>query len=91
MKWSKRIEESGKHDHNDRVSTLGRGITAHCVDGLFIVPVYTSKEAIRPLKEMTIPRIMITNYADDVDSVYISLEKAGDMVAKHLVSIGVNK
>lgn len=63
----------------------------YCVDGLLIAPVHTGEETARQLRSMTIPGMIITNYVRNIDSVYISLEKAGDMIAEHLISIGAKK
>lgn len=61
------------------------------VDGLLLAPVHANEEGIRPFRKLTIPWMIVTNQAEDVDSVYVSHRKAGGMVAEHLVSIGVEK
>lgn len=61
------------------------------VDGLLLAPVHANEEGIRPFRKLTIPWMIVTNQAEDVDSVYVSHRKAGAMVAEHLVSIGVEK
>jgi len=61
------------------------------VDGLLLAPVHTDEESIRPFRKLTIPWMIITNRVENVDSVYISHEKAGKMVAGHMISIGVEK
>lgn len=61
------------------------------VDGLLLAPVHANEEGLRPFRKLTIPWMIITNQAEDVDSVYISHRKAGRMVAEHLVSVGAEK
>ena len=61
------------------------------VDGLLVAPVHANEKGLHPFRELTIPWMVITNSAENVDSVYISLEKAGYMIAQHLVSIEVEK
>lgn len=66
-------------------------IQQYCVDGLLFAPIYGEDTSADYFEEMTIPKIMITNHVKDMDSVYISLEKAGYMVARHLLSLRIKK
>lgn len=61
------------------------------VDGLLVAPVHSSEKSIQPFRKLTIPWMVITNHVEKIDSVYISHEKAGCKVAKHLISIGTEK
>lgn len=61
------------------------------VDGLLIAPVHGNEESLQPFKQLTIPWMVITNSLDGVNSVYISHEKAGRMVAEHMLDIGAEK
>lgn len=61
------------------------------VDALLVAPVHKDEEAMRPFRKLTIPWMIVTNRAEGADSVYISHEKAGVMVADHMLSIGVEK
>lgn len=61
------------------------------VDGLLFVPIHTDEESIRPFRKLMIPWMVITNHVENVDSVFISHEKAGYMVAEHMISTGAGK
>lgn len=61
------------------------------VDALLVAPIHKDEEGMRPFRKLTIPWMIITNHAEGADSVYISHEKAGAMVADHMLSIGVAK
>jgi len=60
-------------------------------DGLLLAPAHANEESIRPFRQLTVPWMIITNRVENVDSVYVSHEKAGYMVAEHIHSAGVGK
>lgn len=61
------------------------------VDGLLLAPINTDEDSISSFRKLTIPWMVITNRVENVDSVYISHQKAGSMVAGHMIYIGVEK
>lgn len=58
------------------------------VDALLLAPVCADEESIAPFRQLSVPWMIITNSARDVDCIYISHEKAGVMVAEHLLDTG---
>lgn len=58
------------------------------VDALLLAPVCADEDSIAPFRQLSVPWMIITNFARDVDCIYISHEKAGAMVAEHLVDTG---
>lgn len=58
------------------------------VDALLLAPVYADDESIAPFRQLSIPWMVITNSVQDADCIYISHEKAGVMVAEHLLNGG---
>ncbi|MDO4170843.1 MAG: LacI family DNA-binding transcriptional regulator [Lachnospiraceae bacterium] len=61
------------------------------VDGLLVVPVHVTEEALKPFKQLMIPWIIMTNRAENADSVYISHRKSSHLVAEHMLEIQAEK
>lgn len=66
-------------------------IQQYRVDGLFLVPLRTDEEGICPFRQLTIPWLIITKHAEGVHSVFISHKKAGQVIARHMTEIPVQK
>lgn len=61
------------------------------VDGLIAAPSRDDEEGTRHFGELTIPWRILTRCSDRMDSVYVSHEKAGAMVAAHLLQRGIQR
>lgn len=61
------------------------------VDGLLVAPIHGDEESMRPFRKLAIPWRLLTKCAECADSIYISHERAGSMVAEHLLSVGAEK
>lgn len=57
-------------------------------DGILIVPTDRHAPHLKKLSKSPVPTVVITQYAEDFDSVFISHQEAGRQVAEHLLSFG---
>jgi len=63
-------------------------LRARQVDGMLVVPASSESTILTTLRHSDIPSVIITQTHDAFDSVYISHEAGGRLVAQHLLSLG---
>lgn len=74
------------YDHEKELHYL-KLLQQYRVDGLFLAPACEDAQSLLPFHQLSIPWLVVTNYIENADSIYISHEKAGQMVASHLVDV----
>lgn len=89
-------EEASLRGYNVIVSTTrgnrareaSKAFMARRVDGLLVCVEPREVSALRALTEAGIPAVSVTQEVPSMDSAFVSMEKGGSLVARHLVDLG---